>query len=95
MPQAVNVKGKSYGLRDDFNGREGWREFTDLAKTFPSSTDQLGDYDKIVGIMTRMVVSWEWPGQPSDPKAWDAVPSGEIFMLYGQVNEALVGRPNG
>jgi len=90
MSTTAVIRGKRYALKDDFMGRAGWADLMAIVRALPTTEEERADYDRITGVMTRMVESWEWPGDPTDAEDWTKhVPSIDTFLLYAEANRVL------
>ena len=86
----TTIRGKRYEYRTDFLGREGWRLFAEIMRLMPSNVDQVMDgYDNTIAAMTKLVTTWDYEGDPTDPAAWEQISAPDILILYARVNQEI------
>lgn len=88
----VTINGKRVVLKDALCGRDGWR-VVELLRKF-ADPKQTATYEDNCEIMSLVVDSWEFDGDPADPASYDALDTFREFNPLGfevgtHVNEML------
>jgi len=67
-------------------GRDSYARYLAIGEAIP---DPISDYDKMTKYLTLVVTKWDWPGEPTDPAAWDVVPHYHRVRLAAQTVQAV------
>ena len=71
MPE-FTIAGKRVTLRERFPASEFW----DMPKLISDLVGEGTDYEKHIPLLLRLIESWEFDGDPTDPEAY-----GELDIL--------------
>jgi hypothetical protein len=88
----ATINGKRVVLKDALRGRDGWR-VVDLLRKF-ADEKQVATYDDNCELMSLVVESWEFDGDPADPASYEALDTFREFNPLGfevgtHVNEMM------
>jgi len=85
MPKKT-VNGKRVVFRESFPAGE----FYDLPQKW-AGADEL-EFPEWVAVMSRFIESWEFKGDPTDVKAWEALDAfKEVTPIGREINQFVIG----
>lgn len=81
----VTINGKRVVLKDVLRGRDGWRVI-ELFQEAQAKEEIRETYDANRELVSLVVESWEFDGEPSDPASYDAL---DTFREFQPLNRAV------
>ncbi len=79
----LTVAGKKVEVRTSFRGKEWWSLPADYRAA--GRAIQSGDYSGVVPFLARVIESWEFEGEPSDPASYEKLDVlTELMPLAGE-----------
>lgn len=89
----IAVNGRTVRIVDALRGKAGLvisneavallSTMGDPEKGFLHDSEQ--SYDRFIILCRHAIESWDYEGDPKDPKSYDAIPSKELGALFGSV----------
>jgi len=84
------INGKGVTVKSRFPAKENW-DLPNVLMSFARQDEEAGfDLQKIVPVLPRLIEDWEFPGEPSDEKAYGNLDLfRELIPLVREVSKTL------